>query len=238
MKSDVYRLVTVDDGKSDTAAIIKVLSEMASGRLKSDIRLLNYYHELPVSYGAAINAMENDSVELAIHEHQAVIIKNDNITLIKSKHFHNELAVHCYAAYVNVPKKKVILHNFAYAQVRAERRESVRVKVNGRLPVLFSCENMKIEGTMVDISGSGLSVLSAVVPAISDEQAGGLSFTLVGKSLEVPGSFVRVVSHDGAGYICIFKMNLDRMSDNVVSKFIYERQVEIIQELKEGLIAV
>jgi len=37
MNKDVYKLVSVNDGKSDTAAIIKALSEIASGRLKSDL---------------------------------------------------------------------------------------------------------------------------------------------------------------------------------------------------------
>lgn len=43
--------------------------------------------------------MEKDSIKLAVHEHQALVIKHDNSTLIKSRHFHNELCVHCYAAF-------------------------------------------------------------------------------------------------------------------------------------------
>lgn len=42
MNKDVYELVTVNDGKSDTTAVIKVLSEIASGCLTSNIRLLDY----------------------------------------------------------------------------------------------------------------------------------------------------------------------------------------------------
>jgi hypothetical protein len=77
MKKDVYNLVTVKDGKSDTAAITAVFSEMAAGRVKCDLKLLNYFDEVPVCYPSVITAVEKDSIELAVHEHQALVIKND-----------------------------------------------------------------------------------------------------------------------------------------------------------------
>jgi hypothetical protein len=236
MKSDVYHLVTINDGKSDTSAIVKVLSDMATGRLKCDLRLLNYYNEVPVSYSSTITTVEKDSIELSVHEHQAVIMKHDNSTLIKSKHFHKDLGVHCYAAYVNVPKKTVILHNFAYAQIRAERREAVRVRVHGTQPVTFSYESVNIEGTMVDISGSGISIHTDVVPATSADQTGLVYFTLADSPLAVPGSFVRSIADGHDGHICIFQMKPGRRDDTVIGQFIYQRQVELIQELKEGLV--
>lgn len=236
MKSDVYNLITVTDGKTDTDAIVKVFSEMASGKLKCDIRLINFYDEVPVCYGATITTVDKDSVELSVHEHQAVLLKLDNSTLIKSSHFHNELGIHCYAVYVSVPKKITILHNFAYAQIRAERREAVRVKVHGKLPVLFSYENVTIEGNMVDISGNGISFQSDQVPATDADQPGLVSFTLSGNVLSVPGSFIRAITKGNEGHICVFQMKPDRKSDTIIGQFIYQRQVEIIQLLKEGLV--
>lgn len=236
MKNDIYNLVTVNDGKSDTASIIKVFSEMAQGRLKCDLKLLNYFDEVPVSYGSTITTVNEDSVELAVHEHQALIIKHHKNTLIKSRHFHNELGVHCYAAYASVPKKTVIMHNFAYAQIRAERREAVRVKVYGTLAVTFSYDNVKIEGNMVDISGNGISINSELFTATDAGQSGLLIFTLSGIPLAVPGSFVRSATNGKGEHVCIFQMKPDRRSDTVIGQFIYQRQVEIIQQLKEGLV--
>ena len=236
MRKDVYNLVTVADGKSDADAIVKVFSDMASGRLKCDLKLLNYYDEVPVSYPSVIMAVEDDSVELAVHEHQALVIKHDNSTLIKSGHFHNELGVHCYASYASIPKKLVILHNFAYAQIRAERREAVRVKVRGTTKVTFSYENVIIEGKMIDVSGNGASIHSDIVPATKTDQPGLLFFTLEGTSLTIPGSFVRASPTGDNGSVCMFQMNPDRRSDTIIGHYIYQRQVEIIQLLKEGLI--
>ena len=88
MKNDVYNLVTINDGKSDSAAIVRIFSEMAAGRLKSDLRLLNYYDEVPVSYPATIASVDVDSVELTIHENQAVLLKLHNSTLLKLSLIH------------------------------------------------------------------------------------------------------------------------------------------------------
>jgi hypothetical protein len=236
MNSDIYRLVTVKDGKSDTAAIAQVFSGMSTGRLVLDLQLLNYYHEVPVSYGASLISVADDCVELKVHEHQAVIMKQHKSTIVKSRHFQNELGVHCYASYVNVPKKTVVLQNFAFAQIRAERREAVRVSVNSAIATTFSYQEVAFVGTMVDISGNGISISTGVVPPTSIGQAGHLAFTLSGMPLAVPGSLVKTIDKGADGCVCVFQMKPNRTSDNLIGQFIYQRQVEIIQELRDGFV--
>jgi hypothetical protein len=236
MNSDIYHLVTVENGQADAAAILQVFSRMAAGTLKYDLRLVNYYDELPVSYGSTLMGAESDSIELAVHEQQALIMKKDKSTLLKSSHFHGDLAVHCYAAYVNVAKKTVILHNFAYAQIRAERREAVRVAVYGGEPVCFSYDSGKLLGSMVDISGNGISVLCEAAPVADPNQPGILNFSVAGTPLAVRGIFVRALENGTGGHVCVFQTNPDRRSDTLIGQFIYQRQVDIIQQLKEGLV--
>lgn len=238
MVNDHYQLVTITDGKADADTIVKVFSSMLEGRIKSDITLLNYCNEVPVCYSTTIKAVDNDSVELAVHEHQALIMKQNNSTLVKSKHFDRGLGVHCYAAYVNVPKKTVILHNFAYAQIKADRREAVRVQVHGALPVQFFYENSVIVGHLVDISASGVSILASSLPPATLEGSGLLSFTLLETPLSVPATFVRVKTGSNDQHVCIFTITPDRISDSVIGKFIYQRQVEIVLALKDGLVVV
>ena len=231
MKSDNFHLVTVNDGKSDNIAIVKVFSEIAAGRLKCDLTLLNYCGEVLVSYESTITTADNDSVELKVHEHQALIIKHDKYTIIKSEHFHNGLGVHCYAKSVNLPKNTIILHNFAYAQIRPERRETYRVTVSGSQPVRFSCENDIIEGSMVDISESVISINSRHVTAMKTDQSGILCFALNGTPLAVPGSLVKTTPNGTGGHICIFQMMPDSSSGSIIEQFICQRQAEIIQKL-------
>ncbi len=237
MADDHYQLVSIQDGKSDADAIVQTLSAMQEGRLKPDLVLLNYCSEIPVSYSATVQAVDKDSVELAVHEHQAVLLKQNNSTLLKSRHFDKGLAVHCYAAYVNIPKKAAILHNFAYAQIRAERREAVRVKVNGVIPVSFTVDGVTISGRLLDISASGISFVADSPMPATVEGTGQFVFTLLDTPLTVPGVFVRVKTDAENRQIAIFTMTPDRASDTVIGKYIYQRQVEVILALKEGLFA-
>ena len=235
MNSDAYHLVTVTDGRSDSAAIIEVFSDMAEGRLTNDLRLLNYYNEVPVSFGTTITRVDRDRIEVIVHEHQALIIDHARGTLITSKHFHNGLlGVHCRASRVHVTQRTAILYNFAYAMIRAERREVVRVRVNEMRPVKFSYDNAAIEGAMVDISGNGMAIRTGPIPTMESCQTGILSFTLGDTPLELPASLIRCTMDAEDSRLCMFKMESNNRSDSVISRFIFRRQAEIILELKEG----
>jgi hypothetical protein len=236
MKDEIYHLVTVKDGKSDLCTIMNIFSQMAEGHLECDLQLLNYYEEVPISYGSTITTVGEDRIELSVHQNQVTLIKNNHDTLIKSEHFHNQLGVHCHAVYVNVPKKTAILHDFAYAQIRAERREAIRVKVRGDIPVTFSFDTAAIEGRIVDITGNGISMLADPHPAFETGQRGLLAFTLNKMPLTVPGSFVRFVSSEQDRTIDMFRMEPDRRGAGFISEFLYQRQTEIIRELKDGRI--
>lgn len=232
--SQVYHLVTVDNGKTDNASIIRVFSDMAAGRVKNDLRLLNYYNEIPVSYTASIISVENDSVELKVHSHQAVLMKLDSFTLLKSNHFHKELGVHGMAFYVNIQKEKAILHNFAYAQVRAERREAVRVRLANPAPAAYCDPQCTITGKLMDISETGASLLVEALPSLTDEQQGTLGFTLLETQLSIPSTFLRKVKTDN-GEVGIFQLKSEKKDTSVLAQFIYQRQVEIIRELKDQI---
>lgn len=236
MKMEIYHLINVKDGNSDSVAIINVFKDMAMGRLDLDFNLINYYDQVPIGYSSSITSVEEDSIELAIHERQAMIIKHNSSTLIRCRHFYNGLDVHCYAAYVNVSKKTVILHNFSYAQIRAARREAVRVKVHETVPVTFRYETGVIEGSLIDISVNGLSIEADLVPLTTVDQPGELNFTINGTPLEVPASFVISMVQGSGKVTCTFKIHPGRTNDRIVGQFVYQRQVEIIQQLKDGLL--
>ncbi|GFO70474.1 pilus protein PilZ [Geomonas limicola] len=232
MKKQHYKLITLADGKTDADAIREVLGALMENRVNNDLVLVNYYDEVPVSYRSTVTGLESDGVEMIVHEHQALIMKHEKSTLIKSSHFEHGLGVHCFASYVNVPKRLVILNNFSYAQIRAERREAVRVKVRDTVVARFDTEEGTLAGNLVDISGIGLSLACEATPMLHPGQTGAFSFMLGGTAVQAPGSFVRANQVDD-GSLCMFKISPDRRNDGLISQFIYQRQVEIVRELKE-----
>jgi len=105
------------------------------------------------------------------------------------------------------------------------------------LPVTFICGQVVITGTMIDISATGISLLSnGIVPA-TVEGAGVISFPLEGTPLTMPALFVRAKpSNNDNQQVCIFTIAPDRITDSAIGRFIYQRQVEIILALKEGMV--
>lgn len=230
---DTYQIVTQANGKEDTAAILAVLQKIKDGILKNDLKLLNYYHEVPVSYGVTIESIEGDAVEFTVHQAQAAVLGLQKQSLMKSAHFPNGLGAHCFVEYINVRNRMAVLGRFAYASIRADRRSAVRVYA-GAPPIstLFQAEGQSVAGELKDISVTGLAVITSEEVPTGLPEEGVLKLNLMGHTLTVKASVVRSTAIE-AGYLHTFKIDLDAKMEEVVSQFIYSRQVEIIRELKE-----
>lgn len=89
---------------------------------------------------------------------------------------------------------------------------------------------------MIDISASGISLwVDSPLPA-TVTGAGVMAFTLMDSPLTMPATFVRAKPTSDNQQIAIFTIAPDRLTDTVIGKYIYQRQVEVIVALKEGLV--
>lgn len=229
---ETYQIVSLKDGTQDFAAIIQTLREIHSGKLKNDLRLINYYHEVPVSYPVVIEHVDAEMVDLKVHQSQSVVLAAQKQALLKSAAFPQGLGVHALTERVNVPKCAVTLGRFAYASIRADRRESVRVTVDGQVEATYQTDQQTVIGWLQDISLTGCALLSdsALPTGIADQ--GTARLTLDATCLSVPARLVNSRQKDG-GYLHTFQIEVDKQADKVISQYIYNRQVQIIQALKE-----
>lgn len=230
--NDFYQLVNVSDIKADSHAIIKVLQDIKDRKLDNDLRLLNYYHEIPVSYPASVDHVEDDMVDLTVHQHQAAVMYHEKMTFLKSRHFPHDVIAKVFRADVN--RSLAILTKFAYAQVRAERRRFVRVKISEQINVSFASANNKCSGRLADISVGGMSLYVDSNNALEINDAGTLIVTLQGKTLEIPGTLLKIVEEDGM-HKYLFEIETTSRIENLISQFIFQRQLEIIRELKDSV---
>lgn len=95
--------------------ILQFLQEMIGQKFS----FLNYYKEIPVSYDATLLSIENEMAEFAVHEYQAKVINMEKKTLIHShplSSFPEDMIGEAF--YVSSAKKRVILCNFGYANIR------------------------------------------------------------------------------------------------------------------------
>jgi len=230
---DIYNLLTVEDVHKDEKTIMDVLQGIYDGRLKNDIRILNYYREIPVSYPAEISSIEDDMVEMQVNQQQAVVMYVENMAFLKSAHFQHDVVAKVFKA--KISKSLAFLHNFSYAQVRAERRQNVRVQISDLLNVNFRRVDQNFSGRLADISIGGLSIDIVDPITIQTETAGILTVDLPGGSIEMPGRLLKIIPQD-PGMRYIFEIEAGQRIESTISQFIFQKQVEIIRELKDHLV--
>ena len=180
-----YQLLTVDDLQQDEAAILGVLSSIRDGRLPNDIKLLNYYRELPVSFEASIDYLERGVVDMRVHDLQAAAMMIEKETFIKSDHLAHDVI----AKVLRIRKDRhlAILGFFQYVQITAERRLFVRVRVSERHDATFHHDNQLIHGQIEDISFGGISIAAPKGSVMEENVTGMVSISLPTARLEVSG---------------------------------------------------
>jgi hypothetical protein len=230
---DTFNLITVVDGQRDSASILEILQQIKNGTLPNDLRLLNYYKEIPVSYEAEISHIDDDLVELQVHQHQAVVMSLEKITFIKSRHFPHDVVAKVYKASIN--KSLALLTRFSYGQVRAERRRFVRVQVHDKIPVNFSDSEQSVNGMLLDISIGGLSITSSERCEIPPDTFVTLQLNLSNTAISPQGKLLKTVPSDDR-WRYFFELESDHKIESAISQFIFHKQVEIIRELKDQLL--
>ena len=228
--NEVYQRIQLAGETKDSAQILQVIAAMKSGKLKNDLMLVNYYREIPVSYAASVETVEPDSAELLVNQIQAVVISFEKVTVLKSSHFLRDVIAN--VNYVNVAKSRIVLSNFSYAIVRADRRMSVRVELSEPIIASFSYEAGVVRGRLHDMSLTGVSINVAADPGITVTEQGELSVNLPSTVITLPASLLKTVnSVDGCRLV--FEMEASRATEVNISQYIFRRQLEIIKELKD-----
>jgi c-di-GMP-binding flagellar brake protein YcgR len=228
--ADRYQLLTVKDPQKDEAAIIEVLSAIMADELSNDLVLLNYYNEIPVSFGASIERIERGVVDITVHRLQFVAMRMQRMTFIKSEHL-----PYCVIAKVLKVKKEeslALLTQFSYVNISSEQRMYVRVKIQGRVEVVFNSDKQEVRGTISDISYGGVAIQAPQAIEIKQNARGMVTLCLPAAKLEIPGTFLRVDELQGS-HKYIIQLETDPKSEKIISHFIFQEQIEILRELKD-----
>jgi hypothetical protein len=229
----LYEIITRADNQADSDEILSILTDISTGRLKNDLKLVNYFQEMPISYGIMdIDECTGGTIELTAHQNQTVVIAHQKQTILKSRHFPDGMSVHAIAENVNIKNSYVMLGRFAYVSVNAERRNAIRVRLQEKIAVSITTAGATYTGTLADISVSGVKVTDSDLPSNPGNAVLGISFP--GERLSLPGTFLRERINEN-GHFHVFTVEPDTHAETVISKLIYVRQVEIIQMLKDQM---
>ena len=216
-----------------------VILQFLQGMIGQQFLFLNYYKEIPVSYDAILLSVENEMAEFAVHEYQSKVINMEKKTLIYShamSSFPEDIIGEAF--YVSSAKKRVILCNFGYAQIRSDMRRFVRVLLDNPIEAELLFEGDILKGDVIDLSlgGAAITTMSAdlLVPGLDINMFLKLP-DLAGNSKREVGmsaTIVKVVGTD-APFTCIIEFHAEQHSQQQISYYINQRQVQIIKELKD-----
>jgi len=221
------KLLTVEDVHKDEAAIISVLSAIMDNKLQNDIKFLNYYRELPVSFAASVVAVDRGVVEMKVHEMQIASMLVQKATFIRSIHFPHGVI----ANVLRIRKQRCLayLTQFSYARIHADQRIYVRVKVSDKIDAAFHNEQHLVRGRIEDISFSGVAIKTPKGSILEENIKGMVSICLPDAKLEVPGKLLKKQGED----VYVFELEIDTKSEKIISQFIFQQQSQIIRELKD-----
>jgi hypothetical protein len=224
---------TFDD---DLALILRTFLEKLATKDGAKVTLTNYYNGLPIIYPATILGVERGTIDMDVNSQQAVAIAADRYTLIRSKLFPHPMVAH--VQYVNVKKHAVSLNKLCFVEVLAEKRAAVRLNMEPPEHASIQYGDQAIDGKVMDISTQGLAL--AIDGFIALERGGEMSvkFMLPDPVLQkqtlitVPATLVDIVG-DTSPYLYKLRIFPEKHQEQLISRFSFHRQVEIIRGLKE-----
>ncbi|HIJ95591.1 MAG TPA: hypothetical protein HPP94_07620 [Desulfuromonadales bacterium] len=221
----------------DLTDIMGILRTAKKSRDAATFTLINYFKGLPISYPATLLGVEGSNLDLDIHPQQAAAISTDHYTMVRSRLFTHPLIAH--VQYVNIKKHVVSLNKFSYVNILAEKRAAVRLDLDHSVAIsLLFDTNQHLRGLLDNISIQGFAIKVAEFVQIDSGTDMAASFTLTDPVLlkdvpiDIPVTLVEIKG-DRSPYTYTFKAFPAKHQEQLLSRFVFQRQVEIIRILKE-----
>jgi hypothetical protein len=224
---------TFDD---DQAEMLKHFLDNITTKDGSKVILTNYYKGLPIIYPATVVGVERGNLDLDVNSQQAVAIASDHYTLIRSKLFTYPIVAH--VQYVNVKKHAVSLNKLCYVEVLAEKRTAVRLDLEPPVRATIQIHGHSIVGELVDISTHGIAISVDSYAELEGDTELFVKFLLPDPVLQkqtlvkVPATLVEIAG-DGSPYRYKFRITPEKHQEQLISRYSFQRQVEIIRGLKD-----
>lgn len=237
--TDLYSTRIQKNFDEDQADILSIIKAEIDKSFNLEVQLINYYRGLPVSYKAKVVGIDKNALDLDVTPEQAVAISAERYTLIRGKMFKHPILAK--AQYVSVKHKAVSLRKLCYVEILAERRMHIRLELDPPIKAAFNSSSGIVRGKLIELSMGG-AVMSVAQPfdGVAGEET--ILNVMVPDAeqntvynIKIPSILVDVA--DGTNKARHIRLSIaadDRISDRVISKYLYHRQVDIIRELKEA----
>jgi len=235
--TSIYSTRIIKSFDEDQSEILAVFAHALKNKTLPPIKLINYFKGLPLIYTATIAGVERNTLDLDVQPQQAVAMAATRYTLIRCKQFPHDIAAQ--VQYSNAARHSASLCKLCFVEIMAERRNSIRLELAQYTPASFHFEGQEISGKLFDISTGGAAVKvddCYDIPTGSEVTLNLLFPDLLHGSIfpcKVKARLVNILGH-ASPYTCCFTIQLEKIQEQQLSRYIFQRQIEIIRDLKDA----
>lgn len=208
---------------------------------QTPLKLLNIYKGLCINTASKMLKIRENSYFLHCENLQAYSMKFDSKTIIQSPDLPKD--VEADIKYINIEKQYAIIENLKYLEFSANNRQHTRVQPNIRMPLTFKYGKYSYQGEVLDISTQAIAIKfnHSLSDEISSKEVE-LQFKIPDDSMndgfafiDVSGKVVNVSAVDITKSKVVVMINLEAPYDSYMLKYMYDRQKELIFELKRAI---
>ena len=231
----LHKIINVNDEMDDREVIDILLQAIFTN--KSPIKLINIYKGLCINTSSVILRTTVDEVDVTFQQLQGTVMNFEKSTVIQSSSFSKDIVAD--VVYINAKKKFARLNNFRFAQGSANSRKYSRVTCSQRTPITVLHDKGTLNGSILDISMNSIAIKTRLYPNIDSLELSvvTLNFTLPNNSAD---GFVKLSLEAEVKFImcdkdfCKVIVNLyeNQASESILMEYVYNRQKEIIIELR------
>jgi hypothetical protein len=137
--------------------LIQVLRQIAKDR--SEIKLLNIYKGLPISYDASIDSVDDSEIQIHGNKHQLACLYYQGESYLQAEEL--PYIIRSQVISMNLAKENVIFSNFEAVKNNIGNRTEIRVEPDEQLVVTiqFNGSAADIFAPLTNISAGGASVI-------------------------------------------------------------------------------
>lgn len=231
----LHKIINVNDEMDDREVIDILLQAIFTN--KSPIKLINIYKGLCINTSSVILRTTVDEVDVTFQQLQGTVMNFEKSTVIQSSSFSKDIVAD--VVYINAKKKFARLNNFRFAQGSANSRKYSRVTCSQRTPITVLHDKGTLNGSILDISMNSIAIKTRLYDNIESLELSvvTLNFTLpdncidgyVKLSLEAEVKFIMC---DKDYCKVIVDLYENQASESILMEYVYNRQKEIIIELR------
>ena len=232
----IYKDTTIASKIEDEQTILYLLRQLNMNKQYKEVSLLTFYKEIPVSNKAEIIEIRGSKVTLSTNELQLAAIRSSGEAFIGLNPFAKTFK--CIPVDYGLNTPTITVSNFSFVNLFNNFRDALRVRLQRPLNVVMRKDNNIISGTILDISISGCGMNVLTVYGLDTANEVNLKLKLINPGTYQPMDadipcVIASVDNVNRPYKVALKFIHDKHTEEVVSRFVYQRQVDIVREMKE-----